>query len=185
MHQNLLLNKMNNAILCRTSDSDFGVITISEISSSFERNIQNKEEPLNTIPEYATIKGITRFRDEYSKLKIIEGLKDLVNEYKSKLINIRLSLLKRAVPTLNNPIMVSYVKKSVKDFGLNLVEKRTKWRDDAGWGSEKAPTAHGFIGVDNNNNVNSLHTSFFNPSEKGLEIGLKIFLNSIKQSFSK
>ena len=29
-----------------------------------------------------------------------------------------------------------------------VVSKRTTWRDDAGWASEKAPSAHGFIGIE-------------------------------------
>ena len=89
-------------------------------------------------------------------------------------------MVKRAPATLNDANLVRFVKESCSENEIKIISKRTTWRDDAGWGSEKAHTEHGFVGI--GGGVESrLHSPYFYADETGLKIGLFVFLNSLNK----
>lgn len=161
------------------NDEGFVVITPAVLKTVIDKDSTASEESLNTIPEFVTVKGISRVRSKVAAEKLLEGLKAISKNY-PELISCNLKLTKRAPATLNDSYLVGLVRNSCNESGINLISKRTTWRDDAGWGSEKAPTAHGFVGI-GGKPESRLHSPYFEADETGLEIGLKVFLNSLDQ----
>ena len=158
-------------------DEGFIVITPSTLQTKIDKDSIATDDSLNTIPEYIFVKGISRIRSKQATEQLLSGLKNIANLFPD-LVSLSLNLVKRAPATLNDTQLVSFVTTACAENEINLISKRTTWRDDAGWGSEKAPTAHGFIGI--GGGVESrLHSPYFNADERGLNIGLTIFLNSL------
>ena len=155
---------------------EFFVLTVSDISTSNTTKIEN----LNTIPESTTISGITRIRSKRITNEIKSEIKKIIEDLEGGLTNVKFKFIKRAIATVNDPALVEMVEKTIGSFDYSHKKQKTTWRDDAGWASLKAPTAHGFIGV-HQDNVGTLHSPKFNPNEDGLEVGLNIFLGSINQ----
>jgi metal-dependent amidase/aminoacylase/carboxypeptidase family protein len=162
-------------------DEGYVMITTSNYSTRLELDKADKEETINTIPEYGILKGISRVRSKFVKEKLIEGLKGLELKYKSFLRDCKLQIRQVAVATINNRWCVDNAIITAKNHDLNVISNRTSWRDDAGWASEKAPTAHGFIGIDDGVPT-SLHSPTFNPNEKALKVGLNMFIGTLERN---
>jgi amidohydrolase len=158
-------------------DEGFVVITPSIVQSRIDKDPVGKEESQNTIPEFVFVKGISRVRSKDATESLLKGFEAISKNY-HELVSLELKLVKRAPSTLNDKNLVNFVKQSCSENEIKLIEKRTTWRDDAGWGSEKAPTAHGFVGI-GGSAESRLHSPYFSPDERGLQIGLTIFLNSL------
>jgi amidohydrolase len=173
----------------KKTDEEFVIITVSNLSSRLQLDRPDKDESLNTIPEYAILKGISRVRSKEVKENLEIGLNELSRKY-TKLMNddsstsydCKLNIRQVAVATINDKRCVDNVIATAKDNNLNIIAKRTTWRDDAGWASEKAPSAHGFIGIFDGVPT-ALHSPTFNPNEDGLHIGLEIFLGTLERNF--
>ncbi len=158
------------------SSEGFVVITPTAIDTHIN-NSGIVSESLNTIPEYVIIKGISRVRSIKPIEMLLDGFEAIKRNYPD-LVSLQLKLKKRAPATSNSNKLVKIVIESCNENDIQMIMKPTNWRDDAGWASEKAPTAHGFLGI--GGNVDSrLHSPQFNPDEKGLEVGLIVFLNSL------
>ena len=161
-------------------DDDFGFITITEVKSHYNESESTFYEPLNTIPEFVEIGGIIRCRFENTQFDIKKELENIVSSFEDNSTKLFIDIERRAFATVNNPFMVEGIQTYINSSNdLSLKEIKSKWRDDAGWASLSAPTAHGFVGIKDNHIENNLHTPFFLPTEDALAIGLRIFLNSI------
>ena len=170
-------------------DEGFILISVTNISTRFELDKIDKEETINTIPEYVVLKGISRVRSIDVKEKLQYGLKELsakytllLNDNNSTGYNCNLKIRQVAVATINDVRCVSNVIAAAQNNNFNIISKRTTWRDDAGWASQRAASAHGFIGVFDGVNT-ALHSPTFNPNEQGLCIGLKIFIETLDRNF--
>ena len=86
-----------------------------------------------------------------------------------------------AVATINSQSLTNNAFITAHFNNWNVLARRTTWRDDAGWASEKAPTFHGFVGIFDGVHT-ALHSPTFNPNEDALTIGLKMFLGTMAQS---
>jgi len=161
------------------SDEGFIVITPSILQTRIDKDSVSTEESQNTIPEYVFVKGISRVRSKEATEMLLNGFETISKKY-NDLVSLNLKLVKRAPATLNDTALVNLVKESCAENEIKLISKRTTWRDDAGWGSEKAPTSHGFVGIGGNAD-SRLHSPYFEANEKGLEIGLTVFLNSLNK----
>jgi amidohydrolase len=167
-----------------TDDEGYILITVSAISSRIDYEKEVEEESINTIPEFLIIKGITRFRTEKVEHELLKGLR-AQSKKMSGLQQCTLTINKTAVATINNKNIVNNVIETANQNNIDLISKRTTWRDDAGWASQKAATAaHGFIGIDDGVPTN-LHSPTFNPNEEGLLVGLKIFLGTMEKNLEK
>ncbi|MDI9338411.1 MAG: M20 family metallopeptidase [Alphaproteobacteria bacterium] len=173
-----LQNAINNEI---KDDEGFLIITVSSIASRHQLDNLKHEESINTVPEYVIIKGICRLRSNKVKNSLINGLKQLEIKYKVNLQDCILKINKVAVATINHKICVENALETAKNNNIKVVSKRTTWRDDAGWASEKAPSAHGFIGI-HDGIITHLHSPTFNPNENALLIGLTIFLGTLERN---
>ena len=160
-------------------DEGFVVITPSVIQTRIDKDSVSTEESQNTVPEFVFIKGISRVRSKDATERLLKGLKTLSKKC-DELVSFNMKLIKRAPATVNDTNLVSFVKESCSENEIKLISKRTTWRDDAGWGSEKAPTAHGFVGI-GSGAESRLHSPYFNADENGLKIGLVVFLNSLNK----
>lgn len=160
-------------------DKGFIVITPSVVQTKIDKDSVSAEESQNTIPEFIFVKGISRVRSQDATEKLLKGLQAISKKY-TDLISLNLNLVKRAPATLNDINLVNLVKESCLENNIKLISRRTTWRDDAGWGSEKAHTAHGFVGI-GGGAESRLHSPYFNADENGLQIGLYIFLNSLNK----
>jgi amidohydrolase len=162
-------------------DEGFVMITVSNFSTRLQLASPDQEETINTIPEYAILKGISRVRSKDVKEKLVIGLKEIETKYNELSKGCKLNIRQVAVATINDKRCVENVINSAKNHGYAVISKRTTWRDDAGWASEKALSAHGFIGIEDGNPT-ALHSPTFNPNEKALEIGLYIFLGTLERN---
>lgn len=175
------IESLNVEINKKLDSDEFAIISPTDIRTTLGNIEKNQDDAINTIPEYVVVKGITRFRSNIAGEMILNGLSEITKSSKMKLIDASINLQRRAFATINDEYLVLTVKKSIEDCTYDIVESRTTWRDDAGWASAKAPTAHGFIGVKNEISTN-LHSPSFNPSENGLKVGLNVFLLSLSQN---
>jgi amidohydrolase len=162
-------------------DEGFVMITVSNFSTRLQLDRANKEETINTIPEYGILKGISRVRSKSVKEKLENGLKELESKYKSLLQDCILQIRQVAVATINDKRCVDNAIATAKNHDLKVISKRTTWRDDAGWASEKTPSAHGFIGIEDGVPT-ALHSTTFNPNEEALKVGLTIFLGTLERN---
>jgi amidohydrolase len=165
-----------------TDDEGFILITVSNISSRFHSEKKDIEETINTIPEFVVIKGISRVRSKPIKEMLFNGFAEIEAKYKNELHGCILNIRQVAVATINDKTCVRHAIETAIGNNFSVVSKRTTWRDDAGWASQKAPSAHGFVGIYDGVQT-SLHSPGFNPNEKGLEIGLKIFIGTLERHF--
>ena len=162
-----------------SDDEGFIVITPSVLLTKIDKDSVGSEESQNTIPEYAFVKGTSRVRSKKATEKLLIGFETISKKYPD-LLSLNLKLVKRAPATLNDTYLVNLVKESCSENSINVISKRTTWRDDAGWGSEKAPTSHGFVGI-GGGAESRLHSPVFNADERGLQTGLNVFLNSLNK----
>lgn len=160
-------------------DEGFVVITTSVLQTRIDKDSVSTEESQNTIPEFVFVKGISRVRSKDATERLLKGFENISKKY-TELVSLKLNLVKRAPATLNDTKLVSFVKETCAENQIKLISKRTTWRDDAGWGSEKAPTAHGFVGI-GGGAESRLHSPYFNADENGLQTGLTVFLNSLNK----
>jgi amidohydrolase len=162
-------------------DEGFLLLSISHFSTRMQLDRTDKEETINTIPEYGIIKGISRVRSKSTKEKLEKGLKELEEKYKSLLQDCKLQIRRIAVAAINDKRCVDNAIMTAKNHDLKVISKRTTWRDDAGWASEKAPSAHGFIGIDDGVPT-ALHSPTFNANEEALKVGLTIFIGTLESN---
>ncbi len=156
------------------------LLTTTCFSTQLQLTKGNQEESVNTIPEYGILKGISRVRSKIAEEKLLAGFQSLQAAYSTKLQECILNLRKVALATINDGNCVQNVKNAASVNGLNIVSKRTTWRDDAGWAAAQAPSAHGFIGI-YDGIATALHSPSFNPNEAALPIGLVIFLGTLER----
>jgi amidohydrolase len=174
--------KLQEKIKTEIKDNEgFVMITVSNFSTRLQLDKADKEETNNTIPEYGILKGISRVRSKSVKEKLEHGLKELELKYKSILQDCKLNIRQVAVATINDKRCVANAITTAKNHDLKVISKRTTWRDDAGWASEKAASAHGFIGIEDGVPT-ALHSPSFNPNEEALIVGLTIFLGTIERN---
>ncbi len=173
----------------KKTDEEFILITVSNLSTRLQLDKTDKEETLNTISEYAIVKGISRIRSKEVKGNLEKGLQQLASKYtilmndeSSTSYDCKLNIRQVAVATINDKRCVDNAIAAAKDNELKVISKRTTWRDDAGWASEKAPSAHGFIGIFDGVPT-ALHSPTFNPNEDGLQIGLEVFIGTLEKNF--
>lgn len=160
-------------------DEGFVVITPSILQTRIDKDSVSDEESQNTIPEFVFVKGISRVRSKDATERLLKGFETISKKY-IELVSLKINLVKRAPATLNDTRLVTIVKETCTENQIKIISKRTTWRDDAGWGSEKAPTAHGFVGI-GGDAESRLHSPYFNADESGLQTGLTVFLNSLNK----
>ncbi|MEK6288714.1 MAG: M20 family metallopeptidase [Acidobacteriota bacterium] len=169
------LAALETGLRARIGEDGFVLITPSQVASRVDLD-SPEAGSRNTIPEHVFISGITRVRPPQMQTELLVGLERICEKYRD-LIDCSIKVVKRAPATVNDSRLVPFVREVGSRLGLTPVEKVTSWRDDAGWCSEKAPTAHGFVGVETDNQ-SVLHSPYFNPDERGLQIGLKVLIGA-------
>ena len=157
-------------------DDGFVVITTSFFQTRIDKDSVSNEESQNTIPEFVFVKGISSVWSKDATERLLKGFEIISKKY-TNLVSLKMNLVKIAPATLNDTKLVSFVQETCVENQIKLLSKRTTWRDDAGWGSEKAPTAHSFFGI--GGAESSLNSPNFNADESGLQTGLTVFLNSL------
>lgn len=172
------IRRLENELNQLRKKDEVVIITPTVLTSNVNVELEDFEETQNTVPSSVLIKGITRVRSNQLEPRLIEGLNRIVESNNSD-ISLDLRIKKRAPATNNNIEMVKAVTKAVETNGFTKVNKLTTWRDDAGWVSERAKCAHGFIGV-KSDSESKLHSANFHPDESGLRVGLSVFLNSFE-----
>lgn len=179
-----ILNDINkiktNIMKNKKSDEEFILLTVTQVSTRNDLTNSNLEETINTIPEFLILKGISRIRSNRVKIALEKGLNKILNKAFG-LVNSQVMLNKVAVATINSVEITENALQAAKEHNLKVISKRTTWRDDAGWASEKAPTFHGFVGIFDGTPT-ALHSSTFNPNEEALINGLKMFLSVIEKN---
>ena len=171
------------------SEEGFVIITISNLSTRLQLEKSDVEETVNTIPEYAILKGICRVRTKEVKERVENGLKELASKYTvllntdNSIINeCKLNIRQVAIATINDKHCVDNAIETARSNNLKVISRRTIWRDDAGWASEKTRSAHGFVGI-YDGIPTMLHSPTFNPNEEGLHIGLGMFIGTLEKNF--
>jgi amidohydrolase len=173
--------KLQDRIInAKSDDEEFILVTVSNISSRMDSVKLDVEETINTIPEFVVIKGISRIRSNKVKNKLYNGLDKISKKYK-ELQNCKLKINQVAVSTINSKDLTNNALLTANLNGWNVLSRRTTWRDDAGWASEKAPTFHGFVGIFDGVHT-ALHSPTFNPNEDALSIGLSMFLGTMTKN---
>ena len=166
------------------SDEDFVLLSVSDIATQLSAGEKNTEGSVNTIPELAFVRGITRVRGTTTQERLLAGLKEIEVRFATGLKDCRLELRHTAVATVNDRAAVQHVVAAAAEFNIPVVAKRTTWRDDAGWASLSAASAHGFVGIDDGKPA-ALHSPDFIANEGALPIGLKLFVSSLERRFSE
>lgn len=117
----------------------FILITVSNLSTRLQLDKTDKEETLNTIPEYAILKGISRVRSKEVKEKLKSGLKELASKYTvlmnddiSTSYDCKLNMRQVAVATINDKRYVDNAIETAKSNNLKVISKRTTWLTQVG-----------------------------------------------------
>jgi amidohydrolase len=156
-------------------EEGFIVITPSVLHTGMDMETMINDESQNTLPAYALVKGISRVRSNLVMRGLLDGLEEIAMRHQQA-TTVALKLVKRAPATNNAKHLTDIVADAARLNGLSVASKRTTWRDDAGWGAECAPTAHGFLGI-GGDKTSFLHSPYFNPDENALIKGLGVYLD--------
>lgn len=152
------------------------VITVGKI---------NGGENFNIIADEVILEGTVRTLDPDAHAKVPLIMKELLDGITSAHgANYELSYTRGAPVTVNDPELTSDSVPSLENTtGIDSVHiiTPTMGAEDFAWFANEIPAFYFDLGVRNESEgkIHGVHTAFFNPDEKALEIGVRVMSNVV------
>ena len=127
----------------------------------------------NVIPEYAIINGTLRYLSRNNRNKAISMLNKIT--YPDILIEIK--IIEGYIPTVNNKECAKYCKDIVNNMNIKLIniENPSMATEDFSYLLDKIKGCYVWLGSNDNNHINKLHTVNYDFNDNVLNIGYTYF----------